>query len=451
MRGDALAMLDTSPTTSRTRCAYDHRLRNQVLRSGTRCLPKHVAIPRSTVSTWRRRGSRPVVTIEPMEQDGQELVDCIAKLERQNRILAAVVRILLAMLRASGFTLAGERLPEGSAKAGILRAITSAKPFLPLTVILRVAHLDPGRYHRWNRASTAVCGLEDRSSCPRTSPSQLTLPEVADIKEMVLSPEHRHMPLGTLARYAQRIGKVFASASTWAKLVRQHGWRRPRQRLHPPKPTVGVRASQPNEIWHIDTTLIKLLDGTKVYLHAVLDNYSRKILAWTVAERFDPSSTCQVLLAAGKHLVIAVRPLLYADSGVENVNGAVDSILLTACLDRILAQVEVAFSNSLIEAYWRSLKHQWLFLNTLDCVARVRAMVEFYVNEHNTKMPHAAFSGQTPDEMFFGTGAKVPEELALAKGNARAARMAANRAMSCERCLGQQATLPGETIPHSFP
>jgi len=75
-------------------------------------------------------------------------------------------------------------------------------------------------------------------------------------------------------------------------------------------------------------------------------------------------------------------------------------------------------------------------------------MVEFYVNEHNTKMPHPAFSGQTPDEMFFLTGGKVFEELALAKGNARAARMAANRAMSCERCLGQQATLPGETITH---
>jgi putative transposase len=80
-------------------------------------------------------------------------------------------------------------------------------------------------------------------------------------------------------------------------------------------------------------------------------------------------------------------------------------------------------------------------------VARVRAMVEFYVNEHNTKMPHPAFSGQTPNEMFFGTGAKVPEELALAKGNARAARMADNRAMSCERCLGQP-SLPEGPIPH---
>ena len=179
----------------------------------------------------------------------------------------------------------------------------------------------------------------------------------------------------------------------------------------------------------------------------MLDNYSRKILAWTVTERFDPSNTCQVLLAAGKHLVTAGRPLLYADSGVENVNGAVESILLTACLDRILAQVEVAFSNSLVEAYWRSLKHQWLFLNTLDSVGRVRAMVAFYVNEHNTKMPHPAFSGQTPDEMFFGTGARVPEELALASSTARAARLAANRAMSCEICLGQQVPPTEAQIP----
>ena len=82
-----------------------------------------------------------------MELDRQRLVDSIAKLELQKRILAAVVRVLLAMLRASGFTLAGERLPEGSAKAGILRAITCAIPFLPLAVILRIVHLEPGRYH----------------------------------------------------------------------------------------------------------------------------------------------------------------------------------------------------------------------------------------------------------------------------------------------------------------
>src|ERR1039457_1090535 len=349
MAGEAFAMLETPPATPWTRCTYDHRLRAQVVRSGTRCLPKHIRIPRSTASTWRRRGQRPVVTIEPLDQDRQQLVDTIAKLDRRVRILAAVVRILLAMLRASGFTLAGERLPEGSAKAGILRA----------------ASVEQGRSHRWNRAATAVCGLDDRSSCPRTSPSQLTPAEVADIKNMVLAPEKRHMSLRTLAVHAQRIGKVFASVTTWAKLVRARGWRRPRQRVHPPKPTVGVRAAAPNEIWHIDVSVLKLLDGTKAYLHAIIDNYSRKILAWTVAERLDPTANCQLLLAAAKHMVFAGRPLLFADSGIENINSAVDDTLFSACLERVLAQVDVAYSNSMIEAFWRSMKQQWLYLHSL--------------------------------------------------------------------------------------
>ena len=434
--------------TPQPRRAYDHRLREQVLRTGTRALTRHLAIPRSTVSTWRRRGLRPVTTIEPLEQDRQHLLDLVAKLDRRARILAAVVRILLALLRASGFTLAGGRLPEGAAKAGILLAISTATPVLPLAKILQIVHLEPGRYHAWNsRASALACGLDDRSSCPRTSPSQLTPTEVADIKNMVLAPEKRHMSLRTLALHAQRIGKVFASATTWAKLVRERGWRRPRLRVHPARPTVGVRAAQPNETWHVDTTVLRLLDGTKAFLHAIIDNYSRKILAWTVATRLEPTATCQLLLDAGKHLVFAGRPLLYADSGIENVNGAVAATLLSACLDRVLAQVEIAFSNSMIEAFWRSLKHQWLYLNSLDSIERLRTLVEFYVEQHNTQMPHAAFHGQTPDEMYFGTAANLPAELAAVRSKARAERLAANRAMTCDQCTGQQASPPISQIP----
>jgi putative transposase len=438
-----------TPATSalpRTRRAYDHRLREQVLRCGAKSIARHVQIPRSTVSTWRRRGFRPVITAEPAGQDYQPLLDSSARWEKRARVLAAVVRLLIGLLRVSGFTLAGRRLPEGDAKAGILRAVASAQPFLPLALILRIVGLETGRYHAWRRAKSA-CELDDRSSCPRTSPARLSASEVSTIKDMVLASDYRHMPLGTLARYAQRIGRVFASVTTWTKLVRERGWRRPRQRIHPPKPTVGVRASQPNEIWHVDTTVIKLLDGTRVYLQAVIDNYSRKILAWTVAARLAPSSTCHVLLAAGKHLVSSGRPTLFADSGVENVNTAVDATLLTACLDRVLAQVEVAFSNSIIEAFWRSLKHQWLYVNSLESIEHLRALVEFYVEQHNTKMPHVAFHGQTPDEMYFGTGTNLPAELALAKSKARASRMAANRAVSCDQCLVQQTGLPEAPIP----
>ena len=62
---------------------------------------------------------------------------------------------------ASGFSLAGKRLPEGYAKAGILRAISSAQTSLPLAIILRIVGLEPGRFHAW-RQEESVCELTDR-------------------------------------------------------------------------------------------------------------------------------------------------------------------------------------------------------------------------------------------------------------------------------------------------
>ena len=68
-------------------------------------------------------------------------------------------------------------------------------------------------------------------------------------------------------------------------------------------------------------------------------------------------------------------------------------------------------------------------LSRLDRAAR--ALVAFYVEQHNTQMPHAAFSGQTPDEMYFGTAANLPAKLAAAWEQARAARLAANWQFGC--------------------
>ncbi|AMY08514.1 putative transposase OrfB [Luteitalea pratensis] len=214
------------------------------------------------------------------------------------------------------------------------------------------------------------------------------------------SSAYRHVPTRTLAVLAQRLCTVGASPSTWYRLVRKHGWRRPRLRVHPSKPKVGVRTARPDEMWHIDTTVIRLLDGTRAYVHAVIDNFSRRILAWHVADAFAPGNSVAVLLAATEGAAVSHGvPVVLA--GVENVNAQIDALLETGVLRRLLAMTELKFSNSMIEAWWRSLKHQWLFLHALDSVATVRRLVAFYVDEHNHVLPHAAFQGQTPDEMYF--------------------------------------------------
>jgi transposase InsO family protein len=252
---------------------------------------------------------------------------------------------------------------------------------------------------------------------------------------MVTSREFRHVPTGRLAILAQRIGRVLASASTWYRLVRERGWRRPRHRIHPKGPKVGIRATKPNDVWHIDTTLIRLLDGTRAYLHAVIDNFSRRILAWRLHGQFDPGTSADLLVEAARGVSgDTTPPMLLADAGVENRNHSVDELIESGLLRRVLAMTEIRFSNSLIEAWWRSLKHNWLFLNQLDSVSKLRRLVAFYVEEHNANIPHSAFRGQTPDEMYFGTGAAVPDRLAAAKQDACRRRLEANRAAQCSVC-----------------
>jgi putative transposase len=137
--------------------------------------------------------------------------------------------------------------------------------------------------------------------------------------------------------------------------------------------------------------------------------------------------------------VLRHNPCVLADAGVENVNAQVDALISTGVLRRMLAFTELKFSNSMIEAWWRSLKHQWLFLHSLDSVTTVRRLVTFYVDEHNRVLPHSAFRGQTPDEMYFGTGDAVPAGLSSSAAAARRARVEANRSAACERCPSVEA------------
>jgi len=74
-------------------------------------------------------------------------------------------------------------------------------------------------------------------------------------------------------------------------------------------------------------------------------------------------------------------------------------------------------------------------------------LVAFFVAEHNTKMPRAAFRGLTPDEVFFGTAPNLSAELDAARAKARELRLAANRSASCRRCTTATEPSGGPEIP----
>jgi transposase InsO family protein len=278
--------------------------------------------------------------------------------------------------------------------------------------------------------------LDDERSCPRVSPSKLTPREIGTIKDMVLDEQYRHIPIRALALLAQRLGKVFAAPATWGKLIRQRGWVQPRKRLYPPKPKLGIRATRPGEILHVDFSVIKLIDGSRTYLHAIIDNYSRRILAWKLMPQLDVTLTSQLVRRVGEMLPDGLDdPKLLVDGGIENFNSAMDALLDTSAIARVLAQGDISFSNSMIEALWSRLKHAWLYLHDLDSFQKLENLIAFYVQQHNLVMPHAAFDGQTPDEVFRGVGADIPTSLKAERRLARKARKEENSQLSCGDCL----------------
>lgn len=167
--------------------------------------------------------------------------------------------------------------------------------------------------------------------------------------------------------------------------------------MHPDKPKVGIRAARPNEVWHLDTTVIRLLDGTRAYLHAVIDNFSRRTLAWRVSSKLDVATTVEILDVATRALDReAEPPTVLVDGGGENYSSGVDDLIRSGRLCRLLAMTEIMCSNSMIESWFRAIKHQWLFLNTLDTVAPRRAKARRLLRR-STQLTLATRCLQRPD------------------------------------------------------
>ncbi|NLH51010.1 MAG: DDE-type integrase/transposase/recombinase [Myxococcales bacterium] len=406
--------------------SYDYRLKALVAHSGNPALFSDLEIPRTTLSTWVNQGVRSVVSHEVLDLDNLDLQKRLVELENENHQLKAKVELFSTAKEVTGWSLDFCRFPHEDIKKKILNLIAVAAIIIPLIECLKILGLSASRYFSWCHRE-AGCDLEDHSCCPHTFPSKLTSSEVKTIGDMVRDKDYAHFPIRALAFYAMRIGLVVASPSTWYRLIREKGWIRPRKRLYPEKPKIGIRASSPNEIWHIDTTILKLVDGTKGYIQACIDNFSRYVLAWRISASISGLGCRELLCSALKkaHEMGAINvPEVWCDSGIENINSDVNKLIENKYITRVIAQIDIDFSNSIVEAFFRSFKHGYLFLQDLASYAFLEKHGDFYIQQHNEVMPHSAFKGATPEEVYRGQWNELIEKaIPLELANARKKRI----------------------------
>ena len=436
------------PATARRQ--YDHRMRQAIVKTGDSNLFAKLSIPDSTRRSWLKRGIAEVVTLDGRDTEFVALHADVAKLEKKITILAAVVRLLVTLFRVTGVTLLGVRIPDASGKRRILRTIGRAESAIGRNAALRILGLTPARVREWTKRDLETCGLEDAPPCPRSIPGRLTRDERSAIRDMVEADEYKHLSLRSLALLGKRLGTVFASYGTWCRLVRDHRWRRPRRRLYPAKTKIGLRALAPNEWWHVDVTIIRLLDGTRTYLHAAVDNYSRRVLAWTLQPKLCAEGTRKILSEAPRALADTVKVNVMTDGGSENLVVHQDDDLASVA-EPVVAQVDVVQSNSMVEALWSQLRHRWLYLHQLDTFAGLESLIRKYFVDHNSLIPRVELGGRTPDEAYAGREVDLAERLRVQHAGALVRRLATNRAVTCRRCRPEAQHAPPTAIVSSVP
>ena len=142
-------------STNRIQRKYDHRLRELVRSTGDIGHAIERGVPRSTARGWLTSIHTEVVTIDVVDGDNLRLRQEVLALHKRVERLVALLRLLVVLLKVSGFSLSRVRIPEGTAKQTLLRAIERSCSVLPLRVVLSVLRLSHSRYHSWKRDASS--------------------------------------------------------------------------------------------------------------------------------------------------------------------------------------------------------------------------------------------------------------------------------------------------------
>ena len=153
-----------------------------------------------------------------------------------------------------------------------------------------------------------------------------------------------------------------------------------------------------NKVWSTDITYIKLEKGF-VYLAAIIDWHSKKILSWKLSNTMDMSLVMGVLKEA---LALYPKPEIFnTDQGSQYTAKAHIDILKKHHIQISMDGKGRATDNICIERFWRSIKYEEIYLNEYKNIKVLRKAIEEYMIMYNSKRLHSAIDYKTPNEVYF--------------------------------------------------
>ena len=155
---------------------------------------------------------------------------------------------------------------------------------------------------------------------------------------------------------------------------------------------------RPNQVWAMDTTYIPMQRGF-VYLTAVLDWATRRVLAWRLSNTLTADPCVEALEEA--ILKYGSPEIMNTDQGSQFTSSAFISVLEQNKIQISMDGKGCWRDNVFVERLWRSVKYEEVYLKAYDSVSAAKASLGIYFNFYNTHRPHQSLDGTTPDEIYF--------------------------------------------------
>ena len=156
--------------------------------------------------------------------------------------------------------------------------------------------------------------------------------------------------------------------------------------------------TRPNQVWAMDITYIPMARGF-VYLAAVLDWASRRVLSWRLSITMEASFCVEALEEAlAKH----GKPEIFnTDQGSQFTGAAFTGVLHRNDIAISMDGKGAWRDNVFVERLWRSIKYEEVYLHAYDSVGEARQSIGRYLEFYNGRRPHSSLDGMTPDQAYF--------------------------------------------------
>ena len=160
----------------------------------------------------------------------------------------------------------------------------------------------------------------------------------------------------------------------------------------------GMTIDRPNQVWAMDITYVPMARGF-VYLAAVVDWFSRRVLAWRLSITLEAAFCVEALEEA---LARHGKPKIFnTDQGSQFTSHDFTGVLIKAEIAISMDGKGAWRDNVFVERLWRTIKYEEIYLKAYDTVTVARASIGRYLGFYNARRPHSSLDRRTPDEAYF--------------------------------------------------